>query len=146
MSMPASSWRRCRPPAPLMAAITGLGSAWIASVTRPPVSRTPSWYGASVEVGAQVLGRGRSDSSRPKTLPSAERSMPAQNARPAPVTTTARTSSSRASVRKNLLQLAGHRQVEGVERVGPVQGQRGDAVVVDRPVEGLVVVMRGVYP
>ena len=33
--------------APLIAAITGLGSAWIASVTRPPVSRTPSWYGGS---------------------------------------------------------------------------------------------------
>ena len=33
--------------APLMAAITGLGSAWIASVTRPPVSRSPSWYGGS---------------------------------------------------------------------------------------------------
>ena len=32
---------------PLMAAITGLGSAWIASVTLPPVSRTPSWYGGS---------------------------------------------------------------------------------------------------
>jgi hypothetical protein len=33
---------------PLIAAITGFGSAWIASVTRPPVSRTPSWYGGSV--------------------------------------------------------------------------------------------------
>ena len=33
--------------APLIAAITGLGRAWIASVTRPPVSRRPSWYGGS---------------------------------------------------------------------------------------------------
>ena len=32
---------------PLIAAITGLGQSWIASVTLPPVSRTPSWYGAS---------------------------------------------------------------------------------------------------
>ena len=29
--------------APLIAAITGLGRAWMARVTRPPVSRTPSW-------------------------------------------------------------------------------------------------------
>ena len=28
---------------PLIAAITGLGSSWIASVTLPPVSRTPDW-------------------------------------------------------------------------------------------------------
>ena len=85
---------------PLIAAITGLGSAWIASVTRPPVSRTPSWYGSSVRWARRSSGVGCTDSSRPNTLPSAERSMPAQNARPAPVTTTARTSSSRASVRK----------------------------------------------
>lgn len=37
---------------------------------------------------------GRSVSSRPNTLPSTDRSIPAQNARPAPVTTTARTASS----------------------------------------------------
>ena len=40
------------------------------------------------------------DSSSPKTLPPTERSMPAQNARPLPVTTTARTSSS-AEARSN---------------------------------------------
>ena len=85
---------------PLIAAITGLGSAWIASVTRPPVSRTPSWYGSSVRWARRSSGVGCTDSSRPNTLPSADRSMPAQNARPAPVTTTARTASSRASVRK----------------------------------------------
>ena len=32
---------------PLIAAMTGLGRAWIASVTLPPVSRTPSSYGGS---------------------------------------------------------------------------------------------------
>ena len=37
---------------------------------------------------------GRCVSSRPKTLPSDDRSMPAQNARPSPVTTIAATSSS----------------------------------------------------
>ena len=96
--------------APLIAAITGLGSAWIASVTWPPVSRTPSGDLRVVEPVAQV-GRasGRADSSRPNTLPSAERSMPAQNARPAPVTTTARTSSSRRGGAEELLELAGHR-------------------------------------
>ena len=66
-------------------------------------------------------GVGRSVSSSPKTLPSADRSIPAQKARPAPVTTTARTASSRASVRKNSLQLARHRQVERVELVGPAR-------------------------
>ena len=33
--------------APLIAAITGLGRAWMARVTRPPVSRTPSAYAGS---------------------------------------------------------------------------------------------------
>jgi hypothetical protein len=33
--------------APLIAPITGLGSAWIARVTLPPVSRIPSAYGGS---------------------------------------------------------------------------------------------------
>ena len=84
---------------PLIAATTGLGRAWIASVTRPPVSRTPSWNGASVRCARSSSGVGATDSSRPNTLPSADRSIPAQNARPEPVTTTARTSSSRASVR-----------------------------------------------
>ena len=72
---------------------------------------------------AQVLRAwGAADSSSPKTLPSAERSMPAQNARPAPVTTTARTSSSVASVRKTCSSSRGHRHGERVERVGPVRG------------------------
>ena len=64
--------------------------------------------------------------------------MPAQNARPAPVTTTARTASSRRVGEEDLLELARHRQVKALSCVGPVQGQRRDAVVVDRPVEGLV--------
>src|SRR3954468_22015952 len=85
---------------PLIAAIAGFGSAWIARVTLPPVSRTPSSYGASAYRARNSFTLGRSDSSRPKTLPSAERSMLAQNARPAPVTTTARTSSFQASSRK----------------------------------------------
>ena len=40
--------------APLIAAMTGLGSAWIASVTLPPVSRIAV---VRLEVGAQLLGR-----------------------------------------------------------------------------------------
>ena len=43
---------------PLIAAITGLGSAWIASVTLPPVSRTPSWYGASSYAARNSAGVG----------------------------------------------------------------------------------------
>ncbi len=83
--------------APLIAAITGLGRACTARVTRPPVSRTPSWKGASVRCSRRLSGVGSALSSRPNTLPSAERSIPAQNAVPAPVTTTARTASSWAS-------------------------------------------------
>ena len=45
-------------------------------------------------------GMGATVSSRPKTLPVAERSMPAQKARPEPVTTIARMSSSVAAERK----------------------------------------------
>ena len=86
--------------APLIAAITGLGHAWIASATLPPVSRTPSWYGASVRWSRRSAGVGSASSSRPKTLPSADRSMPAQNARPEPVTTIARIASSVAAERK----------------------------------------------
>ena len=83
---------------PLIAAMTGFGSAWIARVTLPPVSRIPSYASRSARSSSGV---GRMVSSSPKTLPSADRSIPAQKARPAPVTTTARTASSRASVRKN---------------------------------------------
>ena len=55
-----------------------------------------------VVVGPELLGRRRQASRRGRRrCPWRERSMPAQNARPAPVTTTARTASSRASVRKN---------------------------------------------
>ena len=56
-----------------------------------------------VVVRAELLRRRRAATRRGRRrCPRAERSMPAQNARPAPVTTTARTSSDRASVRKNL--------------------------------------------
>ena len=80
---------------PLIAAITGLGQSKIASVTRPPVSRRPRWISGSSSRSRMSAGVGCSDSSSPNTLPSTERSIPAQNARPRPVTTTARTASSR---------------------------------------------------
>ena len=64
--------------------------------------------------------------------------MPAQNARPRPVTTTAATSSSAAGALEGVDQLLGHRHGEGVELVGPVERQGQDAVG-DRPVEGRVV-------
>ena len=57
--------------------------------------------------------------------------MPAQNARPAPVTTTARTSSARASVRKNLSSSRAMVRSNALSWSGPVQGQRRHAVVVD---------------
>ena len=101
---------------PLIAAITGFGSAWIASVTLPPVSRTPSSYGASV-VRRPELGRASvaSDSSRPKTLPlggevhaGAERP-PGAGDHDRPDVVVARVGA------EDLLQLARHRQVERVE-------------------------------
>ena len=80
--------------APLIAAITGLVQLKIDSVTRPPVSRTPLWIAGSSRRSCISLSVGRWVSSRPKTLPPTDKSMPAQKARPAPVTTTARTVSS----------------------------------------------------
>jgi hypothetical protein len=79
---------------PLIAPMTGLVQRKIASVTRPPVSRTPWTIAGSSKRSRRSSSVGRCVSSRPKTLPSADRSMPTQNARPRPVTTTARTSSS----------------------------------------------------
>ena len=131
---------------PLIAAITGLGHAWIASATLPPVSRTPSWYGASVRWSRRSAGVGSAVSSRPNTLPSAERSMPAQKARPAPVTTIARIASSVAAAAEEVLELAGHGDGERVERVRPVQGQRADAVVVGRHRQGVVARRRRGHP
>ena len=122
--------------APLIAAITGFGSAWIASVTLPPVSRTPSWYGASSRCSRSSSGVGATVSSRPNTLPSAERSMPGAERAPGagdhdrPHVVVAGVGE------EHLLELAGHRQVERVERVRPVQGEGRDAVGVDRPSRG----------
>ena len=78
--------------APLMAAMTGFRQAWMARATRPPVSRTRASPGSSRSVMSSRVGV--RDSSRPKTLSFAVRSIPAQKALPAPVTTTARTPSS----------------------------------------------------
>ena len=80
--------------APLIAAMTGFLHAKIASVTRPPVSRTPLEISGSSKRCSMSTRSGDNDSSSPKTLPSEVRSMPAQNARPAPVTTIAPTVSS----------------------------------------------------
>ena len=80
---------------------------------------------------------GCSDSSRPKTLPSADRSMPAQNARPAPGHhDRARRRRRAASVGRHRSSSRGHREVKALSCVGPVEGQRGDAVVVDAPSRG----------
>ena len=65
---------------PLMAAITGLVESKIRSVTWPPLSRATS----------SALWRSRQS----KVSPPPARSAPTQQARPAPVTTIARTSSS----------------------------------------------------
>ena len=43
--------------APLIAAITGLGSSWIARVTLPPVSRTPCSMSGSSQPVTEVRGR-----------------------------------------------------------------------------------------
>ena len=68
--------------APLMAAITGLRDRKIRNASTPPPSRgTRPALWASVRVWSNVA-------------PPAERSAPAQNARPSPVTMTARTESS----------------------------------------------------
>ncbi len=66
---------------PLIAAITGLVHAKIRSATCPPPSRG---------ISCSSVTRSRQSN----VLPSAARSAPAQNPRPAPVTTIARTSSS----------------------------------------------------
>ena len=80
--------------APLMAPITGLRQLKIASVTRPPVSRTPAWMAASFRRVSMSSRVGIRVSSSPKTLPGGVKSIPAQKARPSPVTMMARTASS----------------------------------------------------
>src|SRR2546426_573732 len=70
---------------PLMAAMTGFLRSKMRSVTRPPPSRCSSGF---------TLG------ARSNVLPPAPRSAPAQNARPAPVTITARTPSSASAASK----------------------------------------------
>src|SRR2546425_12645462 len=73
---------------PLIAAITGFFMSKIRSVTRPPPS---SWRSA---------GSARPPAARSNVPPPAERSAPAQNARPAPVTITARTGASASAASK----------------------------------------------
>ena len=77
-----------------MAAITGFLQSYTASDTRPPVSRTPCTMAGSSHSVFSWSRLGLRLSSSPNTLPPTDKSMPAQNARPAPVTTTAPTASS----------------------------------------------------
>ena len=88
-----------------------------------------------VQVGHRRLRASRRDRTRCRPT---DRSMPAQNARPRPVTTTAATSSSALARVEGVDQLLGHRHRERVELVGTVEREREDAVL-DRPVEGVVV-------
>ena len=80
--------------APLIAAMTGFLHSKIASDTKPPSSRTPCKICSSSPRSLTSSKVGCWLSSRPNTLPSMDRSIPAQKARPAPVTTTAPTASS----------------------------------------------------
>ena len=80
--------------APLMAPMMGFLQSNMAKVTLPPESRTPSTISGSFCLSCMSFSVGCRCSFKPNTLPSMLRSMPAQNARPAPVTTMARTSSS----------------------------------------------------
>ena len=80
--------------APLIAPITGFLQLKMDSTTRPPVSRTPWKMAGSSRRCCMSSIVGCWVSSRPNTLPGTDRSMPAQKALPAPVTTMARTASS----------------------------------------------------
>ncbi len=85
---------------PLTAAITGLRQLKIASVTRPPPSRTYSAL-QSISVPSARMRSGRSVRFWESNVSAPDdRSAPAQNARPAPVTTMARILSS-LSAREN---------------------------------------------
>ena len=75
-------------------AMIGFLQSYIARVKRPPVSRTPAIISGSSSRVCMSARLGSMLSSSPNTFPSLPRSMPAQNALPAPVTTMARTSSS----------------------------------------------------
>src|SRR5690606_37325930 len=97
---------------PLTAAITGLVDRWMRSTTCPPRSAGARWspsptipHDDGPPPGPEAPSEGRAAARSPneprsKVVAPAERSAPAQKARPAPVTTTPRTSSS-ASVRSN---------------------------------------------
>ena len=75
------------------------------------------------------------------------RSLPALNARPAPVNSTTATSGSSAAAVQCLGGGLVERLVERVERVGPVQGERADPVlVVDLEYHGcLLNCVKGVF-
>ena len=107
--------------APLMAAITGFVQSKIASTTRPPVSRTPRTISGSSRRWSRSCMVGCSDSSRPNTLPAvpdSPSSMPAQNARPAPVTTMARTASSALARSKASISSSAISTVKALSRSG----------------------------
>ena len=93
---------------PFTAAITGFRHSKIASVSRPPPSRTRSSLQSTVSTGpaSRSLRAGLVVAS--KVLAPPERSAPAQNARPAPVTITAPTSSSVFTLREDVDHLAHH--------------------------------------
>ena len=79
---------------PFTAAITGLRHSKMRSVMRPPPSRALSWLRSGWPSGPFGIGGRSGCASRSNVRPPPERSAPAQNALPAPVTMMARTASS----------------------------------------------------
>ena len=89
--------------APFTAAMTGFLHSKIASVSWPPVSLTPASISGSDKRERMSSRSGFSDSFNPKTLPVLDKSMPAQKALPAPVTTIASTASSSLACSKAII-------------------------------------------
>ena len=93
---------------PFTAAITGLRQLKMRSVMRPPPSRAESCERSGLPSGPFGTGGRSRRASRSNVPPPVERSAPAQNALPAPVTMIARTASSasaasNASIRSRII-------------------------------------------
>ena len=110
--------------APFTAAITGFRLSKMRRVSRPPPSRWTPHRRAS----PPRADRRRGCRSRRSRAP-AERSAPAQKPRPAPVTITQRTASSASVSVEGGDHVLHHLGGEGVELVGAVQRDGGDAVL-----------------
>ncbi len=80
--------------APLIAPMMGFLHSYMASTTLPPESRTPLTISSSSSFSCISCSVGRICVFKPNTLPPTPKSMPAQKALPAPVTTITPTSSS----------------------------------------------------